>query len=116
MTDFMNLKIKLIQSFRCTHKDKVCMRVFIGVNAHTCMSICIYTVFLKKTLGRRGEDLKDDGRVRIGVVPASGGLTGLASHHATAAEGHYGARHRTTCLTCVYYYHIYIFPILFPMI
>jgi hypothetical protein len=53
MTDFMNLKIKLIQSFRCTHKDKVCMRVFIEVNAHTCMSICICTVFLKKNFRKK---------------------------------------------------------------
>jgi serine/threonine protein kinase len=33
----------------------VCVRVFIAVNAHTCMSICVYTVFLKKKIHR---DLK----------------------------------------------------------
>jgi hypothetical protein len=68
MTNFMNLKIKLIQSFRCTHKDK-------DVRACVYMSECSYVyeyLYLycvsKKTLGRRGEDLKDDGRVRIGVA------------------------------------------------
>jgi hypothetical protein len=47
MTNFMNLKIKLAQSFRCADRDK-CACVFTEVNAHTCMSICVYTVFLKK--------------------------------------------------------------------
>jgi hypothetical protein len=47
MTDFVNLKIKLAQSFRGAHKGRVCMRVFIWVSAHTCMSICVCTVFLK---------------------------------------------------------------------
>jgi hypothetical protein len=28
----------------------VCMRVFIGVSARTCMSICVCIVFLKKIL------------------------------------------------------------------
>jgi hypothetical protein len=48
VTDFMNFKIKSAQSFGCAHRGRVCIRVFIGVSAHTCMSICIYTVFLKK--------------------------------------------------------------------
>jgi hypothetical protein len=42
VTDFINLKIKL------------CVRVFIGVSAHTCINIYVYTVFLKKT-HRSGE-------------------------------------------------------------
>jgi hypothetical protein len=50
VTDFMNLKIKPAQSFRCAHKDKVCLCVFIRVNARTCMRICICTVFLKKEI------------------------------------------------------------------
>jgi hypothetical protein len=29
MTDFVNLKIKSAQSFRCAHKGKVCLRIFI---------------------------------------------------------------------------------------
>jgi hypothetical protein len=50
VTDFVNLKIKPAQSFRCTHKDRVCVRVCIGVSTHTCMSIYVYTVFLKKAI------------------------------------------------------------------
>jgi hypothetical protein len=52
VTDFVNLKIKLVQSFRDAHRDRVCARVFIGVSAHTCMSICICTVFLKNSTDR----------------------------------------------------------------
>jgi hypothetical protein len=48
MTDFVNLKINSAQSFRCAHKDRVCVYVFIWVSARTYMRICIYTVFLKK--------------------------------------------------------------------
>jgi hypothetical protein len=48
MTDFVNLKIKPTQSFRCVHMSKMCVRVFIRMSTHTCMSICVYTVFLKK--------------------------------------------------------------------
>jgi hypothetical protein len=48
MTDFVNLKIKLAQSFGSAHKGRVCMHMFIGVSAHTCMSIYVCTVFLKK--------------------------------------------------------------------
>jgi hypothetical protein len=48
MTDFINLKIKSAQSFGCAHKSMICVRIFIGINVHTYMSIYIYTVFLKK--------------------------------------------------------------------
>jgi hypothetical protein len=47
VTDFMNLKIKLAQSFRCADRDK-CACVFTEVSAHMCMSIYVCTVFLKK--------------------------------------------------------------------
>jgi hypothetical protein len=53
VTDFINLNIKLTQSFRGTHRDKVCVHMFIGVNTHMCISIYIYTVFLKKSGGCR---------------------------------------------------------------
>jgi hypothetical protein len=46
VTDFVNLKIKSAQSFKCAHRDRVCVRVFIRVNV--CICICICTVFLKK--------------------------------------------------------------------
>jgi hypothetical protein len=47
VTDFVNL-IKPAQSFGCAHRGRVCVRVFIGVSVRTCMSIYVYTVFLKK--------------------------------------------------------------------
>jgi hypothetical protein len=49
VTDFVNLKIKPAQSFEGAHRGRMCVRVFIGVSDHMCMSICICTVFLKKT-------------------------------------------------------------------
>jgi hypothetical protein len=48
VTDFVNLKIKPTQSFRCVYRGRVCVRVFIGVSAHTCMNICVCIMFLKK--------------------------------------------------------------------
>jgi hypothetical protein len=48
VTDFMNLKIKLTQSFRSVHRGRVCVCVFIWLIAHMCMSICICIVFLQK--------------------------------------------------------------------
>jgi hypothetical protein len=55
MTDFVNLKIKSVQSFRGDYKGRVCVRVLIGMSAHTCMIICICTVFLKEDLHRAME-------------------------------------------------------------
>jgi hypothetical protein len=46
--DFMNLKIKPAQSFRGAHRGRVCVHMFIGLSARTCMSIYVCTVFLKK--------------------------------------------------------------------
>jgi hypothetical protein len=48
MTNFVNLKIKQAQSFGGAYKDRVCVRVFIGMSARMCMRICVCTVFLKK--------------------------------------------------------------------
>jgi hypothetical protein len=42
--DFVNLKIKLTQSFGCAHKDRMCVRMFIVV----IINICIFTVFFLK--------------------------------------------------------------------
>jgi hypothetical protein len=50
MTDFVNLKIKSAQSFRCAYKSKVCVRMLIGMSAHIRISICVCTVFLKKRI------------------------------------------------------------------
>jgi hypothetical protein len=50
VTDFVNLKIKSAQSFGCAHRGRMCVRVFIGVSVHTCMSVYVYIAFLKKNL------------------------------------------------------------------
>jgi hypothetical protein len=44
--DFMNLKIKLTQPFRDPHRD----RVYVCIHRSACsyISICVFTVFLKK--------------------------------------------------------------------
>jgi hypothetical protein len=46
ITDFVNLKIKSIQSFGCANRGKVCVRVFVSMSDRMCMSICVYSVFL----------------------------------------------------------------------
>jgi hypothetical protein len=38
VTDFMDLKIKSAQSFKVTYRGRVCVRVFIEVSAHPCIS------------------------------------------------------------------------------
>jgi hypothetical protein len=48
MTDFMNLKIKSVQSFRDAHRDMMYVYIFIEVSTHMCMNTYIYTMFLKK--------------------------------------------------------------------
>jgi hypothetical protein len=48
VTDFVNPKIKPAQSFEGAHRGRMCVHVFIGVSAHTCMSIYVCIVFLKK--------------------------------------------------------------------
>jgi hypothetical protein len=48
--DFMDLNIKPVQSFKCAHRSSIYVRVFIGMSAHICMSIYVYTVFLKKKI------------------------------------------------------------------
>jgi hypothetical protein len=50
VTDFMNLKIKPTQSFGGAHRGSVYVRVFIGMSAHTYISIYVYAVFLKKNV------------------------------------------------------------------
>jgi hypothetical protein len=48
VTNFVNLKIKSDQFFGGTHRDRMCVRMFIGVSAHTYINICVCTIFLKK--------------------------------------------------------------------
>jgi hypothetical protein len=51
VTDFVNLKIKPAQSFEVAHRSRVCVRIFIAMSAHTCINICVCTIFLKKQPG-----------------------------------------------------------------
>jgi hypothetical protein len=46
--DFINLKIKPTLSFKGAHMSKLCVHILIDVSDRTCISINIYTVFLKK--------------------------------------------------------------------
>jgi hypothetical protein len=48
VTDFVNLKIKPTQSFRCAYKNKIYICVFIKVYDHMCINIYVYIMFLKK--------------------------------------------------------------------
>jgi hypothetical protein len=50
VTDFINFKIKSTQSFKCAHKDRMCVRVFIEINYHTYINIYVCIVFYKKSL------------------------------------------------------------------
>jgi hypothetical protein len=47
MNDFVNLKIKSAQYFRCIYRDRMYICVFIKINTYTYMNIYIYTVFKK---------------------------------------------------------------------
>jgi hypothetical protein len=73
VTDFINLKIKSAQSFGGAHRSRVCVRVFIGMSAHTCMSIFVCTVFLKKIdsliLGSCGSTkIENHGRPQLTLI------------------------------------------------
>jgi hypothetical protein len=46
VTDFVDLKINPIQSFRYAHRGRVYVCVH-NVSARTCMNICVLTVFLE---------------------------------------------------------------------
>jgi hypothetical protein len=48
VTDLVNLKIKSVKYFECVYRDRMYMRVFIGVNAYAYMSIYVCIVFLTK--------------------------------------------------------------------
>jgi hypothetical protein len=46
--DFMNFKIMSNQSFKYTHKYRMCVHIFIEISAYTYMMIYICTEFFKK--------------------------------------------------------------------
>jgi hypothetical protein len=39
--DFVNVKIKSTQSFKCAHRNRMYVHIFIGVSNYTCMSVYI---------------------------------------------------------------------------
>jgi hypothetical protein len=50
VTDFVNLKIKSAQSFECAHRNRMCVHIFIGVSARTCIEyLRLYRVSKKQT-------------------------------------------------------------------
>jgi hypothetical protein len=53
--DFVNLKIKSAQSFRCAYSDRKCVCIFIGMSAHIYISICVLYCVLKKRRSGQGE-------------------------------------------------------------
>jgi hypothetical protein len=44
LIDFVNLKIKSIQSFKGAHRGRLYVRVFIDVSVYRCMSIYVCIV------------------------------------------------------------------------
>jgi hypothetical protein len=52
VTDFVNLKIKSAQFFRDAHRDKMCVRVFIGVSAHTYVYEYLHLYCISKKIAK----------------------------------------------------------------
>jgi hypothetical protein len=70
MTDFMNLKIKPTQSFRCVHIDKMYVSIFIKINIHTYMRECVYTMFIKKRKIRDAAGARETHTIRVAQTRA----------------------------------------------
>jgi hypothetical protein len=63
--DSVNLKIKSTQFFKCAYKGNV--SVYVLVIVRMCMSIYIYTVFLKKHCLQSNKVLNRDGNLGTGI-------------------------------------------------
>jgi hypothetical protein len=50
VTGFVNLKINPAQPFGRAHRDMMYVHVSIEINNHTCINICVCSVFLSKEL------------------------------------------------------------------
>jgi hypothetical protein len=52
VTDFVNLKIKLTQSFGCAYRSRMCVRIFIGLSAHrlSMFVLCLKNVLYSTTV------------------------------------------------------------------
>jgi hypothetical protein len=48
VTDFMKLKIKPTQYFRGAHRGRVCVSMFIELNARMYEYLCLYCIFKKR--------------------------------------------------------------------
>jgi hypothetical protein len=71
VTDFVNLKIKLAQSFVGANMSRVYVHMFIGMSAHMCISIYICTMFLKKYFSCKAEKR----RLAKNKIPRATGTT-----------------------------------------
>jgi hypothetical protein len=58
VSDFVNLKIKSAQYFRCAHKNRMCVHIFIEVSAHTYMNIYVQERSQKSNLRGAKQILK----------------------------------------------------------
>jgi hypothetical protein len=45
--DFVNFKIKSVQSFRCAHRDRICVCIYKGECLYVYEYLCLYCVFKK---------------------------------------------------------------------
>jgi hypothetical protein len=50
VTDFVNLKIKLTQSFKNIYRGKSYVYIFIGIGSHIYLNIYIYTILIKQIM------------------------------------------------------------------
>jgi hypothetical protein len=48
LTDFMNFKIKSAQSFEDAHRGRVCVHVFVRMNDHIYIYICVCLYYILK--------------------------------------------------------------------
>jgi hypothetical protein len=49
VTDFINLKIKLVESFKGDYKDMMCVYIY-KINTLMYIHIYVYTVFLRRKI------------------------------------------------------------------
>jgi hypothetical protein len=51
--DFMNLKIKSTQYFKCAHRNILYVYILIELSTHTCMSTCVFLTTTKTCVQHR---------------------------------------------------------------
>jgi hypothetical protein len=45
LTDFINLKIKPTQTFRCDHRAKMCVYLFVEMSVYMCIQVFMFVVY-----------------------------------------------------------------------